>query len=93
MQRCHVANGAGVGYVSDKWQHAQRTGLYLSEDEARFYFRQFITAVAYCHGHSVAHRCTAGPVSTTPARPSNFDRFGSVARSLQVNIDESSETY
>lgn len=43
--------------MADKWQHAQQTGLFLSEDEARYYFRQFVTAVAYCHAHNVAHRC------------------------------------
>jgi len=48
--------------VADKWQHAQQTGLFLSEDEARYYFRQFVTAVAYCHAHNVAHRC--GSVQT-----------------------------
>lgn len=46
--------------MSDKWRTAQRTGLFLSEDEARFYFRQFISAVSYCHDNSVAHRCTSG---------------------------------
>mmetsp|Transcript_12691 Transcript_12691/g.38257 ORF Transcript_12691/g.38257 Transcript_12691/m.38257 type:complete len:418 (+) Transcript_12691:2731-3984(+) len=52
----YAAGNSLTGYVADKWQHAQQTGLFLSEDEARFYFRQFITAVAYCHEHSVAHR-------------------------------------
>mmetsp|Transcript_11499 Transcript_11499/g.34542 ORF Transcript_11499/g.34542 Transcript_11499/m.34542 type:complete len:421 (+) Transcript_11499:87-1349(+) len=52
----YAAGNSLTGYVADKWQHAQQTGLYLSEDEARFYFRQFLTAVAYCHEHSVAHR-------------------------------------
>ena len=52
------AAGCNAGYVADKWQHAQQTGLFLSEDEARYYFRQFVTAVAYCHAHNVAHRCS-----------------------------------
>lgn len=51
--------------MADRWQHAQHTGLYLSEDEARFYFRQFITAVAYCHAHSVAHRWAPRPCCDT----------------------------
>jgi serine/threonine-protein kinase SRK2 len=53
--------------VQDKWQHAQQTGLFLSEDEARYYFRQFVTAVAYCHAHNVAHRCAV--LMFHPAQP------------------------
>lgn len=52
----YAAGNSLTGYVADKWQHAQQTGLFLSEDEARYYFRQFVTAVAYCHAHNVAHR-------------------------------------
>lgn len=52
----YAAGNSLTGYVADKWQHAQQFGLFLSEEEARYYFRQFITAVAYCHAHSVAHR-------------------------------------
>lgn len=52
----YAAGNSLTGYVADKWQHAQHTGLFLSEEEARFYFRQFINAVAYCHAHNVAHR-------------------------------------
>mmetsp|Transcript_11498 Transcript_11498/g.34535 ORF Transcript_11498/g.34535 Transcript_11498/m.34535 type:complete len:420 (+) Transcript_11498:87-1346(+) len=52
----YAAGNSLTGYVADNWKHEQQTGLYLSEDEARFFFRQFITAVAYCHAHSVAHR-------------------------------------
>lgn len=52
----YAAGNSLTGYVANKWQHAQQTGLFLSEEEARYYFRQFITAVAYCHSHSVAHR-------------------------------------
>ena len=51
-----LPGAAWADYVTAKWSQAQRTGLYLSEDEARFLFHQFITAVAYCHGKSVAHR-------------------------------------
>ena len=57
--RTSPATGCSAGYVADKWQHAQQTGLFLSEDEARYYFRQFVTAVAYCHAHNVAHRCSS----------------------------------
>lgn len=52
----YAAGNSLTGYVSNKWRAAQRSGKFLSEDEARFYFKQFISAVAYCHQHSVAHR-------------------------------------
>ena len=34
----------------------QAMGLFLSEDEARYFFKQFLAAVKYCHRHCVAHR-------------------------------------
>lgn len=44
-------------YVADKWEGAlSRGGLYFSEQDARYYFRQFVLAVRYCHSHGVAHR-------------------------------------
>jgi serine/threonine-protein kinase SRK2 len=43
--------------VADKWENAlSRGGLYFSEDEALYYFRQFVHAVSYCHANNVAHR-------------------------------------
>ena len=35
----YAAGNSLTGYVADKWQHAQHTGLFLSEDEARYFFR------------------------------------------------------
>lgn len=51
-----AAGGSLTSYVADKWQKAQAQGLFLSEDEARFFFKQFLSAVKYCHSHCVAHR-------------------------------------
>lgn len=56
MTRLCPAQAVCADYVGSKWDLARKTGLYLSEDEARYLFRQFITAVAYCHHHCVAHR-------------------------------------
>ncbi|CAK0779486.1 hypothetical protein CVIRNUC_004786 [Coccomyxa viridis] len=52
----YAACGSLTSYVANRWQVAQHTGLFLSEDEARFFMRQFIPAVDYCHKHNVAHR-------------------------------------
>ena len=52
----YAEGGSLTGYVAERWQHAQHAGLFLTEDEARYFFRQFIEAVEYCHGHCVAHR-------------------------------------
>lgn len=48
--------GSLTAYVADKWQEAQAKGTFLSEDEARYVFKQFLSAVSYCHAHNVAHR-------------------------------------
>eukprot|EP01025_Chloroclados_australasicus_P034876 TRINITY_DN3560_c2_g1_i1.p1 TRINITY_DN3560_c2_g1~~TRINITY_DN3560_c2_g1_i1.p1 ORF type:complete len:418 (+),score=50.04 TRINITY_DN3560_c2_g1_i1:200-1453(+) len=53
----YAAGGSLTNYVADRWKTAgQRGGLFLSEDEARFLFMQFLSAVEYCHKHHVAHR-------------------------------------
>merc|ERR1711977_632976 len=36
--------------------HGRAKGLYLDEDEALYFFRQFISAVEFCHNHRVMHR-------------------------------------
>ncbi|KAK9833495.1 hypothetical protein WJX84_007710, partial [Apatococcus fuscideae] len=51
-----AAGASLTSYVAEKWQAAQHTGLFLTEDEARYFFRQFVGAVEYCHLHCVAHR-------------------------------------
>lgn len=52
----YASGGSLTSYVADKWQKAQALGLFLSEDEARYFFKQFLSAVKYCHTHCVAHR-------------------------------------
>ncbi len=52
----YAAGGSLTAYVADKWRKAQELGLFLSEDEARYFFKQFLAAVEYCHSHLVAHR-------------------------------------
>lgn len=34
-----AASGSLTSYVAEKWQQAQQSGLFLSEDEARYFFR------------------------------------------------------
>lgn len=52
----YASGGSLTSYVADKWKIAQAQGLFLSEDEARYFFKQFLSAVNYCHSHMVAHR-------------------------------------
>lgn len=52
----YAKGGSLTAYVADKWKEAQKLGLFLSEEEARYFFKQFLGAVKYCHMHSVAHR-------------------------------------
>ena len=35
----YAACGSLTGYVGGRWQDAQRTGLFLGENEARYFFR------------------------------------------------------
>jgi len=43
--------------VAGRWESAlERGGLHLTEPEARYFFRQFIGALEYCHLNKVAHR-------------------------------------
>jgi len=53
----YVPGGTLAKYVSDKWKTSQeRNGLFLTEEEARFILKQFLSAVEYIHKHKVAHR-------------------------------------
>lgn len=53
----YASGGTLTKYVSDRWETVhERGGLFLAEDEALFFFKQFISAVEYCHKHHVAHR-------------------------------------
>lgn len=52
-----VSGGNMVSYVSMKRETRHlRGGLALDEDEARYFFRQLIAAVEFCHKNHVAHR-------------------------------------
>lgn len=43
--------------VAARWESAlERGGMHLSEPEARFFFRQLVSALEYCHANHVAHR-------------------------------------
>lgn len=52
----YAGGGNLTSYIVNQYSHAASTGLFLSEDEARYFYKQFIPAVAYCHQHYVAHR-------------------------------------
>lgn len=55
MEYC--AGGNLTSYVTDRWDTThERDGLFLSEDEARYFFRQYTDAVDYLHRNKVAHR-------------------------------------
>ena len=47
----YAACGSLTSYVANRWQVAQHTGLFLSEDEARFFMRvstQLFSSVSFC---------------------------------------------
>eukprot|EP00882_Tetradesmus_deserticola_P022578 GHRQ01024503.1.p1 GENE.GHRQ01024503.1~~GHRQ01024503.1.p1 ORF type:complete len:228 (+),score=64.75 GHRQ01024503.1:770-1453(+) len=53
----HRAGGSLTEQVSCLWESAlQRGGLFMEEQEASYYLRQVVQAVAFCHKHRVVHR-------------------------------------
>ena len=48
----YAAGGSLTAYVSQRWQHATHTGMFLGEDEARYFFR-------------VSNCCSATTLSTS----------------------------
>lgn len=53
----YVPGGNMVNYVTKRRETKhERGGLCMDEDEARYFFKQLISAVEYCHTHDVAHR-------------------------------------
>jgi hypothetical protein len=55
--RTRPPGGTLTDAVTSRWESALgRGGIHLTEPEARFYFRQFIGALEYCHENRVAHR-------------------------------------
>lgn len=50
----YVSGGSLTAYITSKFADNETTGgaikgLYITEDEARYFFKQFISAVEYCH--------------------------------------------
>jgi len=46
--------------VSCLWESAlSRGGLFMGEQEASYYMRQFVQAMVFCHKNKVAHRSEA----------------------------------
>ena len=54
----YAAGGSLTSYVADRWQHSQHAGLFLSEDEARYFFRVSVCSVSG-HKSMQQHKCLA----------------------------------
>ncbi|KAG1655320.1 hypothetical protein FOA52_006619 [Chlamydomonas sp. UWO 241] len=53
----YASGGNLTEYVTERWDSSEeRGGIFLTEEEARYFFRQYIDAVEYLHAHRVAHR-------------------------------------
>lgn len=52
----YAPGGSMTGFITQKFRECRGVGLLMSEDEARYFFKQIISAVDYCHRHHVAHR-------------------------------------
>eukprot|EP00195_Chlamydomonas_chlamydogama_P017435 CAMPEP_0202915134 /NCGR_PEP_ID=MMETSP1392-20130828/64899_1 /ASSEMBLY_ACC=CAM_ASM_000868 /TAXON_ID=225041 /ORGANISM="Chlamydomonas chlamydogama, Strain SAG 11-48b" /LENGTH=443 /DNA_ID=CAMNT_0049607039 /DNA_START=317 /DNA_END=1648 /DNA_ORIENTATION=- len=48
--------GSLTSYITQKFRECQGVGLLVPEDEARYFFKQIVNAVDYCHKHHVVHR-------------------------------------
>lgn len=62
----YVSGGSLTAYITSKFASNETTGgtpkgLYISEDEARYFFKQFISAVEYCHKVNGAGPCLPCP--------------------------------
>ncbi len=53
----YAAGGSLTSYVADRWQHSQHSGLFLSEDEARYFFRVSVGQMAGLCTSSVLCSC------------------------------------
>lgn len=45
-----------IGHTNYGRGNNEGVDVFLSEDQARYFFKQFISAVSFCHRHQVAHR-------------------------------------
>eukprot|EP00884_Botryococcus_braunii_P018775 jgi/Botrbrau1/5581/Bobra.97_2s0012.1 len=52
----YAPNGSLTDYVADRWEAGKKSGLFLTEGEARYFFRQFVNAVEFLHTHNIVHR-------------------------------------
>mmetsp|Transcript_4620 Transcript_4620/g.7936 ORF Transcript_4620/g.7936 Transcript_4620/m.7936 type:complete len:437 (+) Transcript_4620:190-1500(+) len=53
----YVSGGNLTAYVMNKFESTGlRNGMYMSESEAQYFFKQFLSAVEYLHTNHVAHR-------------------------------------
>ncbi|KAF5841225.1 kinase-like domain-containing protein [Dunaliella salina] len=52
----YAPGGSMTQYITDKFRDCGGVGLLMPEDEARFFFKQMVNAVDYCHRHQVVHR-------------------------------------
>lgn len=52
----YAPGGSLTSYITQKFRECRGVGLLLPEDEARYFFKQLIMAVDYCHRHHVVHR-------------------------------------
>ena len=58
----YAACGSLTGYVAERWQDAQRTGVFLGENEARYFFRVRAAAlVCVRESEQLAAGCTCTP--------------------------------
>ncbi len=52
--------GSLTGYITQKFRECRGVGLLVQEDEARYFFKQIVAAVDYCHKHHVS-ACSNDP--------------------------------
>lgn len=52
----YVGGGSMTQYITEKFKLCRGVGLLMPEDEARYFFRQIVCSIDYCHKNHVAHR-------------------------------------
>ena len=51
----YASGGSLTQYVTDRFPRTGQ-GLFLTEEETRYFFKQIVSAIEYCHNRNVAHR-------------------------------------